>query len=174
MKNAAFVPDVCPHCTQTTNYEMTLDRGTALIVLAIANAVRRLGRNRVHVADEMLAQHDGGRSFAEMVGAGYMTPKMYTNVSRARRHGLVAFAEGRGGGEYLLTRKGAAFLRGELVPRMAVVSKVTGHNSGYWPEGGTVRVGELLKRDAPMWAGAIRDSVEYLGGQPEEFTPAMV
>ena len=156
MSAKIFTPNVCEHCHQTTDYALALDRGTAMIVIAFVNAVRRHGRNRVHIHGEMIAQNEGGRSHIEMIHAGYMTPIMEHNVVRPRYHGLIAFVD-KGSGEYLLTRKGADFLRGHPVQRVAIIDKVAGRNSGYLESAGTVTIGELLRKDADMWAGNMSD-----------------
>lgn len=152
MSTKLFTPHTCPTCSQTMDYAMALDKGSALIVLAIANAVRRLGRNKVHIDHEAIGQHEGGESFFAMIREGYMTPTMQHNVARPRYHGLIAFVE-RGSGEYLLTRKGADFLRGEPVKKVAIIDKVHGKNAGYLEEAGTVTIDELLSDKGGLWAG---------------------
>lgn len=147
MSKNKFKPDVCGHCTQTKNYVLVLDRGTALFLLAMSHGVARLGRNNVHLQRELEASLKDFDSLKAMIEAGYMYSAMVRNAPRARYHGLIAFVARAGGtGEYLLTKKGAAFLHGARVPRIAVIDKVAGHNAGYWdPEGDTVSIFELLK-----------------------------
>jgi hypothetical protein len=144
-----YVAKTCEHCHQTLDYAMPLDRGSALIVLAIANAVRRKGVNRVHVVNDMegrLSDFGVNRNQAwhRMVEEGYMTGTMRSNVARPRYHGLIAFADKRGVGTYLLTKKGASFLQNIPVPRVALIDKTTGHQAGYWDEGGMTTITQLL------------------------------
>lgn len=152
MKKNKFKADVCVDCTQTKNYLLCLDKGAALILLGIANAVDRLGRNRVHLQKEVEGNVKDFGSITEMINKGYLTSVMVGNATRARYHGLIAFVERDGGtGEYLLTKKGAAFLRGARVPRAAIIDKVAGHNAGYWdPENDTVTIFQLLK-ESKTW-----------------------
>lgn len=129
---------------------MALDRGTAHIVLAVFNAVRRLERNRVHIDKEMVALKSDFDSYQHMVEEGFMTSSMQHNVPRARYHGLIAFAD-RGSGEYLLTPKGAAFLRGEPVPKVVIIDKAKKKNAGYFEPEGTVTWAQLVRKE-PYWA----------------------
>ncbi len=146
-----FTPGKCDHCTQTTNYLLRLDAGTAHIMIAMANAVRRLGRNRVHLQKEMEGRPDEFPTYQQMIREGYMTSRMEGNASRPRYHGLIA--SGDKPGEYLITKKGAAFLRGLPVMRSAIVSKVTGHNAGYWEPDGEATIKEILKEEPYWWGG---------------------
>lgn len=156
-----FEPHVCECCRQTTEYDLGLDRGSALIVIAVMNAVHRLGRNRVHIADEMLST-DGSARLSEIVANGYMTHTMVNNVSRARAHGLIAFADHKGGGEYLVTRKGADFLRGRPVWKTAIVSKAESHTTGYYEPAGETTVFKALGKQQPMWEGSLNNARSYL------------
>jgi hypothetical protein len=105
-----FTPEVCECCGQDTSYELGLDKGTALIVYQIAKFIRMKGINIVHPRKEM-----------EGV---YLTSNQVGNLSRARFHGLIASVDDNAG-NYLLTKKGGAFLRGEVVPKIAIVKKAT-------------------------------------------------
>jgi len=160
-----FKADVCSHCTQTTNYDLALDRGSALIVLALYNAVQRLGRNKVHVGNEMVRPAKDFPTYRDMVAGGWMTFKMEGNLSRPRRYGLIA--QGEEGGTWLITQKGAKFLRGERIARVAVISKVTGHKSHYLDEAqDNITFGECMRRETPFWdlsSPALRD----LAGESE-------
>lgn len=147
-----FIADVCPHCQQTKNYLLSLDRGTALIMVALGHAVRRLGRNRVHLQREMECARGQFPNVQKMVQNGYLDSVMVRNVPRARYHGLVAFADREGGtGEYLLTRKGSEFLQGAEVPRCAIIDKTTHHNAGYWDELGDRTTLLQLLRESQNW-----------------------
>lgn len=151
-KRNKFEPEVCECCKQTKNYALALDRGTALIILAIYNAVRRKNENKVHIQKEMVVLASDFPSYRDMVAGGFMTSIMWSNVSRARYHGLVAFVDGGGDGEYLITKKGAKFLRGERIPRTAIIDKATGHKSHYLePETDTITFAECMKRETPFW-----------------------
>lgn len=145
-----YVPEVCEHCGQTCTYALTIDVGTAHFVLALANAVRHFGRNNVHVQKEMERDPNEFASYDMMVKSGHMTSRMQGNASRPRFHGLIAHGANRG--EYLITRKGAAFLRGVPVPRTAIVSKVNGHNIGYFIPDAFVTIKEVMKNE-PYWWG---------------------
>ena len=149
-KAGKFKAEVCDKCTQTKNYILKLDRGTALIVLALSHAVGRLGRNRVHMQREMEASQADMGGLKKMVEAGYINSNMTRNIARARYHGLIAFYDRDGGtGEYLITRKGGAFLQGAKVPRTAIIDKVHGHNAGYWDEEhDQITIFQLLKESS--------------------------
>lgn len=84
-------------------------------------------------------------NYKDMVAGGKMTTRMEGNKSRARFHGLIASI---GEGEFVLTAK---FLRGEPVPRVAMIDKVTGYNVGYWNESDTVTFAELMSGHTPFW-----------------------
>ncbi len=146
-----FKKTICDHCHQSVDYTLTLDAGTAHFMLALANAVRRLGRNRVHIQKEMEGRPEEFDSYNGMLREGYMTSRMEGNSSRPRFHGLIAKTENRG--EYLITRKGAAFLRGVPVPRTAIVSKVTGHNVGYVEDAGEATISQVLVKEPYWWGG---------------------
>ena len=151
-KFPAFVPEVCECCRQTKNYDLKLDRGTAMIVLAIYNRVQDKRENRVHIQEEMVVMPADFPSYREIVAAGCMTPIMWSNVSRARYHGLVAFVDGGGDGEYLITPKGAKFLRNEPVPRVAIIDKATGHKAYYLrEEEDVITFSQLMRKETPFW-----------------------
>lgn len=148
-----FTPHVCPTCTQTTDYLLSLDRGSALIVLALYNAVRIKNENRVHIVREMICRPDEFSDDVTMALNGKMTLRMNGNASRPRYHGLTAFVD-QGSGEYLITPKGAKFLRGEPVQRTAVINKITHSKKCYLEDDGFVTFRELLAND-PHWAWKI-------------------
>lgn len=111
-----YVPEVCECCKQSTTYVLAIDRGTVEIVKAIARFIEKKGINAVHPRKEM-----EGRT---------LTSNQVGNLSRPRFHGLIASLEGETG-NYVLTRKGSAFLRGEFIPKYAIISKSEGHQIGY-------------------------------------------
>lgn len=144
MKNPRYEPKLCGTCGQTEDYALPMDPGGALIVVAIANAVKRLGRNRVHLIREMEVIVPGEfRNIREAARAGFLNSRFIGNASRPRYHGLIAFAD-EGSGEYVITRKGAAFLHGMEIDRIAIIDKRTHHNAGYWPDGGKTTIHKLL------------------------------
>jgi len=146
-----FVAEVCDGCEQTKTYDLGLDRGTAFIVLALYNAIQIKDENRVHIDKEMVARKEDFESWEDMISSGHMTSSMQHNVPRARYHGLIAFVD-KGTGEYLLTPKGARFLRGEAVPRIAIVDKKTHKKLAYWNEDDDqVTFRSLMKKTEPFW-----------------------
>lgn len=146
-----FKPHTCEGCGQTTTYALALDRGSALIVLAIYNAVRKKGTNLVHILDEMVVDPaEYGGKYQAMIEDGKMSVRMEGNISRPRFHGLIA--QGKEAGWYLITPKGAKFLRGEKVPRVAIIDKRTHTKKEYLdPERDQATFGSLLKRETPFW-----------------------
>ena len=161
-----FEHEICGSCGQTTDYDMSLGKGHALIVLAIYRAIERLGRNRVHLNDEMLARQEDFPSMRAMVDAGRVTHTMINNTSCPRYHGLIAF--GSDTGEYLLTPKGADFLfRNRAIPRTAVIDKKTHSKKYYLDPEDTVTFGDLM-RGENHWAFNDQ-TIAKLGLGPVEF-----
>ena len=118
-----FKAEICECCGQTKTYAVALDKGSVLILKAIAKFIGQKGINCVHPRKEM----EGSMLTSNQVG----------NLSRPRLHGLIAHVKGEPG-NYLLTKKGADFLRGVDVPKIAIVKKATNQekkrNIGYWRE----------------------------------------
>lgn len=114
-----YTPECCPTCGQTTTYLLSIDHGTVEVLKAIARFIGRKGINIVHPRKEM--------------EGAYLSSNQVGNLSRARFHGLIA-SVAKNPGNYLLTTKGAAFLRGAIVPRTAIVSKAEGRQIGYHEE----------------------------------------
>lgn len=143
MTNAIdFKPDVCECCQLTKNYLIGIDKGSIEIVKAISRAIGDKGINLVHANKELIEKK-------------YLTPLQRGNMSRPRAHGLIAMAHGEGmKGNYLLTSKGAKFLRGEIrIPKYAIMNKVTSHQDGYFEsERYTVGVNDFMKGDE-YWEG---------------------
>jgi hypothetical protein len=151
-KFPTFKPDVCDHCTQTKNYDIPLGRGDAMMTLALYNAVREKNLNRVHINKEMVVDPREFPSYKEMVNAGRCSHRMEGNISRLHRHGLAAMDD-KDAGVWILTPKAGDFLfRNEAIARVAIVSKVTGHQEGYF-NGALDRVtfGDLMKKEVPWW-----------------------
>lgn len=112
-----YKPEYCSCCGQTTTYLLPIDRCTVEIMFAIAKFISRKGINSVHPRKEM-----------ENI---YLSSNQVGNLSRPRFHGLIAKVKGVSG-NYCLTKKGAAFLRGEKVPKYAIISKSEKHQIGYY------------------------------------------
>lgn len=165
-KMVKFEPKICDHCGQSEQYAMRLDRGTAMILRSFYNAVRRLNRNKVHVQNEMaMSMSDIRQGFGGLKGAidaGFMSNSMEHNLSRPRYHGLVAFVD-KGSGEYLLTPKGAKFLRDEPVMRTVIIDKRTKKNAGYFEPHGTVTYSELIKEKV-TWSAADATALASIAG----------
>lgn len=135
---AEYKPEICECCGQSTTYVIGIDKGTTEIVKAIAKFIGKKGINAVHPRKEM----EGLTLTSNQVG----------NLSRPRFHGLIAHLDGESG-NYVLTRKGAQFLRGERVPKYAIVSKSEGKQVGYFePELYTVTVGDF-QQTGEYWEG---------------------
>lgn len=149
MNITKFKAPVCSHCGQTTHYDLNLDQGIAYLLISIYNKVKEKGENNVHIQNEMTVDNSNRLSIKELSTAGLITFKMEKNVARARKHGLIAFVD-RGSGRYLVTRKGANFLRGEPIPKTAIVRK-GGSTEGYWFENENVVTIKSLIKSAPFW-----------------------
>lgn len=155
----------CEHCGQTTTWASRLNPGMADIVRAIASAVAIKGINAIHPTKEMLVDSKLAewRSREARLRAGKLTPNQTKNMGHARVHGLVAMCRDARG-SYLLTPKGADFLKGALVPLVAIVDKTTGHNVGYASddEGKIVQTSlrEVCGSNDGYWVGWDYDVVE--------------
>lgn len=148
-----FVANKCGCCGQTTEYEIALDRGTAMIVLAVYNAVRIKDLNRVNLTKEMECNPRDFKDYKEMVMEGRISSWMKGNVLRAKYHGLLAQVDGGGANEYLITPKGSDFLfRNAQVPRIAIIDKVT-HTKSYYLNELTDQTtfGELMRKEVQFW-----------------------
>lgn len=147
-----FIPEVCQHCGMTTTYRVGLDKCAALIVLDILKRVSEKGINQVHPAREL------------KWGEQKETQWYLTNLSVPRFHGLIAYVGKEKNGFYCLTRKAGKFLRGQLVPRYAIVSKSDGQQIGYWnSEKHQVTMRELLNdSEIPFYDGAEKRFIDYL------------
>lgn len=142
-----FEPEKCECCGQTKTYVLGIDKGTVEIVKQVARAIGKKKVNCIHVNKELVAE-------------GYITPIQMTNMSRPRSHGLIAHVKGENmKGNYLLTRKGAAFLRGDVIPKYAIMSKADGHQIGYHePEKYQCTVNDFAGKE--YWEGINYDIVE--------------
>ncbi len=138
LSKLGYVPDFCPACKQSCTYIVGIDRGSVDIMKAIARFIGQKGINAVHPRKEMEGT--------------YLTSNQVGNLSRPRMHGLIAHLKGERG-NYCLTKKGAAFLKGEPIPRYAIISKAEGCQVGYFnPETITTSISEYNESDS-YWEG---------------------
>ena len=148
--NKKYKPDVCTHCGQTTEYVIPLSKGAAVITIAIANAVRKRGENKVPIIEILYKKGEYPNVYAAAQD-GRLLARAIGSASQPRYHGLIASVK-KGSGLYLLTPKGAKFLRGESVARLAVIDKIKSKNKGYLDEQTertTIR--QLLRSDQSFW-----------------------
>lgn len=152
MAKPKYQPHVCESCEQTTEYRSGMDRGSAWIVIAIANAQTQLKEKSVHIKNQMLTLKEMHPNLPAMAHAGKMTATMIDNVLVPKYHGLVA--QGEEPGHYLVTRKGWKFLAGLPIVRYVIVDKRTHSKLREWEPEITVTIKELLKSDEiPFWEG---------------------
>ena len=140
MTKIDYKPECCEFCGQTKTYLLPVDRGTVSILKAVAGCIREKGINCVHLTKEVLEQ-------------GFFTSHHQTgNISRPRFHGLVAKVEGKIG-NFCLTRKGAKFLKGEPIPRFAIISKEEHRQVGYYkPDEHQCVISDFFK-EGEYWEG---------------------
>lgn len=163
MTKPDYKKEVCHECGQSTTYLLALDRGTAIIVKAVAAAIKRKGINIIHPKKEMEVPIKEW-SYSVAVPNGLLTSVQIGNMTRARVHGLIARIKGEPG-NWCLTSKGAKFLRGEPVPRYAIIRKTrSGERSRkddyYMPDTHTVTVNEIDTEGAKYWEPIGFDIVE--------------
>jgi len=115
--------EICAHCGQSMTYALPVDKGTADIVRALAIAITRKGINIIHVRKEMEGK-------VADIQNGILNSNQVGNLSHARSHGLIAKVKDNKG-NYCLTSKGARFLKGDPIPRIAVISKKDKRQIGY-------------------------------------------
>lgn len=153
-----YNPEVCGHCKQTTSYLVPVDRGAAIIVKAMAAAIRRKGVNVVHPGKEMEVPRREW-TYERAITEGVLPSNFIDNFSRVRFHGLIAKVADEPG-NWCLTRKGAGFLRGEVIPRYAIRSKVEHRTIGYFePDQHVITVRECAGK-GENWEGINFDIVE--------------
>jgi len=145
-----YNPERCSCCGQTETYLLPIDKGTVDILRAISRAVMFKGINAIHPRKEMEVNESANVllfCYDTMILEGNLTSNMVGNLSRPRFHGLIARIKGEAG-NYCLTTKGARFLNGTPIPRYAIISKVTGHQEGYWqPEKYQVSIKDFYTDD---------------------------
>jgi len=110
---------------------------------AIARFIQIKGKNDVHPRNEMEGE--------------YLSSNHVGNLSRPRMHGLIAHVTENGvrkAGRYLITKKGADFLKGASIPRYAIISKAEGHQVGYFaPETLTCSINDYNEPGEVRWEG---------------------
>lgn len=165
-KKYQFESPTCDCCGAKLFYPLAIDWGTAVIVKAVARAVRLKGINVIHPTKEM--EVPGSEwNYLRAVNEGKLTSTQIGNLKgRAKAHGLVAQYKDEPG-NYVLTSKGAKFLRGEPIPAVRIRRKkgvTTDYPSGekyYKPDQYQVTIHEILKpgSDFPVWDGIDFDIV---------------
>lgn len=145
-----FKPLVCECCGQAKTYLLPLDWGTKVIVQAVARKIRLKKINTVHPTKEMEVPATEW-TYERALKEGVLTSKQIGNLTRARVHGLLAKNK-KEAGNWILTTKGAKFLKGEMVPKLAEILKtqtVNGkrsHKMRYFePEKHTTTIQEIEK-----------------------------
>lgn len=107
-------------------------------------------------------------SYDRAITEGVLTGTQIGNFTRARVHGLIARSKDNPG-NWLLTKKGASFLRGDEIPRLAIIEKsrrVEGgrsHKQDYYlPDIHRCTIHDITKRGSkvPMWEGIDFDIFE--------------
>ena len=140
-----FKPEICQCCGQSKTYALAIDKGTTDTLRAISIAIGRKGINIIHPRKEMEWR-------SKDISQGLITSNQVGNLTKARVHGLIAKIKGQPG-NYCLTTKGANFLRGGEIPRVAIIDKVIGHQIGYFnPEDDKVSIRSFVSKEE-YWEG---------------------
>ncbi len=154
--NTPYETKKCECCGQTTEVLYPLDKGSVDIVRAMAVGIRNKGINVIHPHKELSV---GKKEFSRerMLRDGSMTFTMLNNMIRPHKHGLIAKVkkfrgEPVGRGNWCLTDKGIAFLKGQAVPKFVIQSKKSKVNVGYL-ELPVVTINELIRGDKEYWEG---------------------
>lgn len=146
-----YQKNVCHECGQTTDYLMRLDKGSTLILIAVVQAMKRLGKPRVHLHKDMA--HTNPSEFGGYVGmvkAGYLTLRMICNATKACNFGLISAADSSG--RYNVTERGMAFLRGEPIESWVIIDKATHRPKemqDFKPK--MVTIQGILRGTVPFW-----------------------
>jgi len=137
-----YKSEACKCCGQSKTYAIAIDQGTVEILKQIAKFIGTKGINCVHPRKEM----EGTYFSSNQVG----------NLSRPRLHGLIAHVRDNPG-NYLLTTKGAQFLKGREIPRVAIVLKATEKsevsNIGYFDAENDVCTVQDFQGNGGYWEG---------------------
>ena len=152
-KSLGFNREPCPSCGQNTVYLLPLDRGTAIIVRAVASAIGIKGINLIHPTKEM--EIPGKEwNLDRAINNGQLTSTQIGNFTRARVHGLIARVE-KHPGNWCLTTKGSKFLKGESVPRFAIIKKTRqgegSHKEDYFEPAAYRTTFRELVRSSETW-----------------------
>ncbi len=130
MEKPNFIPEVCPHCKQSTQYLVPVDTGAVVMLKAISKKIGQKRINIVHPRKEMETSEK--YSILELIQQGKLTSVMVGNLSKLRMHGLIAKLKDKAG-NYCMTHKGSQFLKGRIaIPKYAIRSKVSSKTLGYF------------------------------------------
>ena len=145
-----YTEQKCECCGQTTTYASKVNKGMATFLHEISKAVQSSGKNDITMKD--------------LLKSGQITHSQYDNRSHLRCHGFIASI---GVNRYCLTKKGAAFLRGEPVEAVAIVEKKTHSNVGYLSDADGViymtTIKEIHRGKEGYWDGW---NYEIINGEP--------
>ena len=145
-----YIPERCDCCGQTKTYLLPIDKGSVNTLKALSVAIYNKGINCIHPRKEMEVPETENHDL--MVKDGHITSNMTGNMSKLRFHGLIA-KTGEQAGNYCLTTKASDFRKGKLIPRYAIISKVTKHKKDYWmPEKYQVSIKDFSS-DEEYWEG---------------------
>lgn len=156
MKKRQYEKEHCDHCDQDITYALGIDKGTVDILRAMYVAIGKKSINIIHPKKEMLDETDKMPS-EERIRNGLLSYGQRNNLTRPRIHGLIARVKGEHG-NWCITRKGFAFLKGASIPKVAIKSKPENRNIGYfdeYPEGDPrnyTTIDKYLKNVDPYWA----------------------
>jgi len=162
-KQEQYITEKCDCCGQSKTYLLPIDRGTVDILRSVARAILNKGINAIHPRKEMEVNpknwSPGAFDYDWMINEGKLTSNMVGNLSRPRFHGLIAKIKGHPG-TYCLTSKGARFLKGDTIPKYAIIDKVSGHQTGYWMEEKYQITTKDFSVDEEYWEGLDYDIKE--------------
>lgn len=109
----------------------------AKMMIQIANFLTEKGQNVFHPEKELVQQ-------------GYFTGVQRANIIHLKAHGFVA--KHKEPGNWVMTKKGSRFLKGEEIPKTAIRSKrPPRHTIGYLEHMCTIK--DVLKSNDHYWAG---------------------
>lgn len=136
-KLPAYKKEKCETCDQNCTYTLTLSKGATATLKAIARFIRNKGINTVH-------------PMKEMVKHGLLTPNQNNNLKCLTAHGLLAHVKEETG-NYCMTTKGGRFLRGEEIPKIAIIDKRAKRQVGYYLGDQITITVKDFKTDDPYW-----------------------
>lgn len=132
-----FIPKVCEHCGNTTEYEDNIDKGKTIALIKIYNFVARKRNNIVNPEKEMTN----------------LSKSENNNYKKLQHWGLIEAKSEVGC--YSVTTKAVAFLKGQIkVPKTMIIIKNGKKKLEAYPFG-TKQVGvhDLLKKENIYWEG---------------------